>query len=315
MPSVALAQESADLAVLLARNQVILTALPSVSDRSDRLRGTLDVANSPAPFMKALPGVISGSPVPANISLAAIDRMAGNEKPRLYDLWLKAKANPLQWLEDSPDPALLTTGVDYLVQDRLLLGGFVQADARPSLALAGWSLGGFGTMRVTDGLYLDVVGARGAGGRQAEGADVASNWLMTTSLTGKWTADHWTFGPQARITYFAALAPAGIDKDGAVLAAQRQATGELAIGPSVSYKLTTVDDVVVSTGLTLDTKARLAAETDSDLTLDGLRSGLEGTLNIDLPTGARWKSSFGYQGIGQESRSFNAKGTLTVPLR
>lgn len=300
------AQDTASLGFMLARNEMILANLPSTGDRNDRLQGKITTVSTPEPFMKALPGIMSGSPIPINASLAAVDKMSGNRKPRLYDLWIKGRAS----LTAEPKPGqrlgIVSSGVDFLVQDRLLLGGFAQADSGRS----GWSLGGFGTARVTDNLYLDFLGARG-------GADMdgARNWLMTTSINGKWTADQWTFGPQARITYFAALAPGGEDASGMVLEAQRRATSELAVGPSVSYKLTTVNNVLITTGLKLDTIAKLSADNASELALDGLRSGLEGTLNIELPSGTRWKSSFGYQGFGDEQRSFNAKGTLSVPLR
>ena len=307
------AQDTASLGFMLARNEMILANLPTTGDRNDRLQGKVNTVSTPEPFMKALPGIMSGTPIPLNASLAAVDKMSGNRKPRLYDLWIKGRAN----LAAEPKPGqrlgIVSSGIDFLVHDRLLLGGFAQADSMASTGLAGWSLGGFGTARITDNLYLDFLGARG--GAEMDGVGNAANWLMTTAVNGKWTADQWTFGPQARVSYFAALAPGGNDPGGVVSEAQRRATSELAIGPSVSYKLTTVNNVLITTGLKFDTVAKLSVGDASDLALDGWRSGLEGTLNIDLPSGTRWKSSFGYQGIGADKRSFNATGTLTVPLR
>ena len=304
------AQDGPDLRYLMERNRITIANLPTTSDRTDRLKGRIDLLNSAGPFMKALPGVISGTPISLQASLAAYDKYAGNEQPRLYDVWIKGKAMPLRQSKASHRLATLGVGVDYLVSDELLVGTFVQTDLTSAATLAGWSLGGFGTARLNQNLYLDVVGARGGVAGQSQ----TSNWLMTTSLTGKWTADQWTFGPQAKFSYFSAMAPDGVDVDGAIIEAQRRATSELAVGPSVSYKLTTVNKVVVTTGLKLNTVASLVA-TNGDLALDGVRSGLEGTLEIDLPSGTLWKSTIGYSGIGQSQSTFNLKGSLSVPLR
>ena len=295
---------AADLGSVLARSKVLLANLPSTDDRGNRLRGTVDIIASPEPFMKSLPAIMNGTPIPIAASLAAYDRISGSEKPRLYDLWIKGKAALLDRQAGAP-LTTLSAGVDYMVTDSILLGGFAQAEDAAAVLSSEWSLGGFATARLAENIYLDFVGAQGN----------ASGIAMTTSLTGKWTADEWTFGPQARISYFSAYAPDLLGEDGAVIAAQRKATAELAMGPSVSYRLTTANNVVVTTGLKLDTKASFATETEADLALDGLYSGLEGTLNVELPRGTRWKSSLGYQGIGDEQRRFNVTGTLTVPIR
>jgi hypothetical protein len=306
------AQDGPDLGFMLSRNQLIMASLPSTGDRSDRLRGTVEVVNSPEPFMKALPDVMAGKSIPIAASLAAHEKLRGNQQPLLHDLWVKGRATLLPQAGNGDRIANWSTGADYKLNDGLLLGGFAQADSRASMALAGWSLGAYGTARVGEGLYLDFVGARGGAGTWGQGQ--GTNWLMTTGLTGKWTQDQWTFGPQVRLNYFAALSPELLNSDGALQEAQRRATGELVVGPSIAYKLTTANNVVFSTGLKFDTTTKLAIG-GGPPPADGLRGGLEGTFNVELPTGTRWKSSFGYDGIGQESRSFNAKGTLTVPLR
>lgn len=304
------AQDGFDLRYLMERNRITIANLPTTSDRTDRLKGRIDLLNSAGPFMKALPGVISGTPIPLEASLAAYDKYAGNEQPRLYDVWIKGRAMPLQPSKASPRLATLGVGVDYLVSDELLVGTFAQSDLTSAATLAGWSLGGFGTTRLNQNLYLDVLGARGGVAGQSQ----ASNWLMMTSLTGRWTAGPWTFAPQAKFAHFSAVAPEGVDVDGAIIEAQHRATSELAVGPSVSYKLTTVNKVVVSTGLKLNTVASLVA-TNGELALEGVRGGLEGTLEIDLPSGTLWKSTIGYSGIGQGQSAFNLKGSLGVPLR
>ncbi|WP_139198673.1 autotransporter outer membrane beta-barrel domain-containing protein [Devosia sp. YR412] len=310
---VGMAQGLPDLSDALARNQQILANLPTAADRSDRLRGVIEVPKTPERFMKALPGIMSGTPIPVAASLAAYDKLGGNQKPRLYDLWLKGRSTLLAELGGGERRDVVSTGGDYLVNDSLLLGGFAQTDTRAASQLAGWSLGGFGTARLSENFYLDLLGARGGAGSWSEDERETANWLMTTAFSGKWQFDEWSFRPQARVSYFAAHAPALQDLDGALVEAQRRATGELALGPSVTYRLATVDNVVFTTGLKLDTVTKLSL--DDALAVDGLRSGLEGTLNVELPSGTRWKSSFGYQGIGGENRRFDAKGTLTVPLR
>ncbi|UXN75405.1 autotransporter domain-containing protein [Devosia sp. A8/3-2] len=71
-------------------------------------------------------------------------------------------------------------GVDRVVGEDLLVGGFVEADTMirdwsdaSALLRGGWMAGGYATMRVLDNVYVDLMGSGGssAGITQARGIE------------------------------------------------------------------------------------------------------------------------------------------------
>lgn len=307
-----------------ARGDLMLASLPPSEDRINRLKGAIAVADSPQRFMNALPGIVAGRPIPLAVSLGAFDRIVGNEQRNPWDIWMRGTFALATEQGAAGRFGVAALGVDRLASDDLLLGGFVQADTMirewndaSALSRGGWLAGGYATARVLDNIYVDVLGGGGSslGIIQARGVDgqfAADSWLMTAALLGRWQAGDWTFSPQARLSYYDERIAPYLDGGGNLVVGQELARGTLAVGPGVSYRLTTQNNVVVNTGLRLDTTATLLSSSGG---FEGLSGRLEGTVEIILPAGARWKTTLGYGGIGTDSRLFNVSGTLSVPLR
>ena len=307
-----------------ARGDLMLASLPPSEDRINRLKGSIAVADSPQRFMNALPGIVAGRPIPVAASLGAFDRILGNEQRNPWDVWLRGTFALASEQGAAGRYGVAALGIDRLVNEDFLLGGFLQADTMvrewsdaSALLRGGWIAGGYATARVLDNIYFDVLGGGGTslGVTQAQGMAgrfAADSWLMTAAVLGQWRAGDWTFSPQARLSYFDEKIAPYLDGGGNLVAGQELGRGRLAIGPGVSYRLTTQNNVVVNTGLRLDTTATVMS---SPAGFEGLSGRLEGTVEIILPAGARWKTTLGYGGIGTDSRLFNASGTLSVPLR
>lgn len=307
-----------------ARGDLMLASVPPSEDRINRLKGSIAVAESPQRFMNALPGIVAGRPIPVAASLGAFDRIVGNEQRNPWDIWMRGTFALASEQGAAGRFGVAALGLDRLVNEDLLLGGFVQADTMvrewsdaSALLRGGWIAGGYATARVLDNIYLDVLGGGGnaLGVTRAQGMDgrfAADSWLLTAAVLGQWRVGDWTFSPQARLSYFDEKIAPYLDGGGNLVAGQELGRGRLAIGPGMSYRLTTQNNVVVNTGLRLDTNATLLSSSGG---FEGLSGRLEGTVEISLPAGARWKTTLGYGGIGTDSRMFNASGTLSVPLR
>lgn len=307
-----------------ARGDLMLASLPPSEDRINRLKGSIAVADSPQRFMNALPGIVAGKPIPLAASLGAFDRIVGNEQRNPWDIWMRGTFALASEQGAAGRFGVAALGMDRLVNEDVLLGGFVQADTMvrewndaSALSRGGWIAGGYATARVLDNVYVDVLGGGGTslGVTQAQGVAgrfAAESWLLTAAVLGQWRAGDWTFSPQARLSYFDEKIAPYLDAGGNLVSGQELGRGRLAIGPGLSYRLTTQNNVVVNTGLRLDTTATLMSSSGG---FEGVSGRLEGTVEIILPAGARWKTTLGYGGIGTDSRMFNASGTLSVPLR
>src|SRR6185437_3232269 len=105
------------------------------------------------------------------------------------------------------------------------LGGFVQADIFPSatgsngsaMGGTGWLAGPYATLRLADHLYLDVLAAAGTSSNtiSPDGSYTdsfgATRWMASGTLSGQWQAGGWTFGPEARLSYYSETSDAYLD--------------------------------------------------------------------------------------------------------
>lgn len=307
------------------RGDLLMASLPNSQDRVDRLRGSVGVINSPKPFMESLPRIAAGEPIPVSVSLAALDRMAGVRQPNDFNLWLEGTFALL--VDQGPKGrfGVVALGLDYRVTDALLIGTFAQFDTMTrqwssdtsSMATLGWTAGGYATARIADSLYLDFLGGGGSSvnaigpfGATTDRFDAAS-WLLSASLLGKWELRNWTFSPRVQVNYIDQTTQPYIDSAGNAVPQSQQGSGQIAIGPGISYRLTTESKLRVTTGIRFDTTTDILGAGE----LGNLRGRLEGKVEVKLPAGAKFGTTLGYGGIGSSSRVFTARGTLSLPLR
>lgn len=308
------------------RSGLILGTLPNVGDRTDRMRGVIEVWKNPKPFFDALPDFVDGKPIPLAASIRAYDKVLGYEQPAQLDAWIKGTFSILPTTSTAGQFGALAIGVDQLVSGDFLLGGFAQSDGLlrggldPSLARGGWTLGGYGTWRITENLFLDTLAGHGnsVGLANPDGGGFSrvstEGWLLTSALAGDWAADNWKFSPKIRLRYYDEASVAYTTADGHAASVARGGVGELGFSPAVTYLLTTDEDIAVETGLKFETATGLNDIEDIAKAFGVLRGNLEGTVNLKLPTGTRLKSSIGYDGVGTDKTNLALKASLQANI-
>lgn len=308
------------------RSGLILGTLPNVGDRTDRMRGVIEVWKNPKPFFDALPDFADGKPIPLAASIRSYDKVLGYEQPAQLDAWIKGTFSILPTTGTAGQFGALAIGVDQLVSGDFLLGGFAQGDGLlrggldPSLARGGWTLGGYGTWRITENLFLDTLAGHGnsVGLANPDGSGFnrvsTEGWLLTSALAGDWAVDNWKFSPKIRLRYYDEASVAYTTADGHPASVARGGVGELGFSPAVTYLLTTDEDIAVETGLKFETATGLNDIEDIAKAFGVLRGNLEGTINLKLPTGTRLKSSIGYDGVGTDKTNLALRASLQANI-
>ncbi|QDZ13123.1 autotransporter domain-containing protein [Devosia ginsengisoli] len=315
---------------LTTRAGLILSNQPDIQRRIDRLNGVVSSGGNPvSSLMGYLPGVASGSPLAVSTSLGAIDRLAGNEAPNALDIWLEGTFAIVDTGRPDGNFSAASFGADYLVTPDLLIGGFVQLDhlaqgtvpGAASISGTGWLAGPYVTALLNENLYLDLVAAAGTSqnrvsplGTYEDGFD-ATRWLVSASLQGQWQWDNWTFSPRGRLSYFEETTQAYTDSLGVGIPSITAGLGQVAVGPAISYRYTTGGDVVIDTGLRFEGVAELT-RTIAGFGFDNLHGRIEGTIDLSLPSGARFGLSTALDGIGGNTdNATSAKVRLSLPMQ
>jgi len=308
---------------LTRQGGLLLTNLPASQNRIDRLNNAVNLMGTPRPFLESLPGVVAGNPIPFGASLAALDRLAGRQQQAAFDIWVDGTFALLPQSGADGVFGVLSTGADYRFSRNLLVGTFIELDTMrrgtvdaAEIGGAGWTAGGYATLRLTENLYFDMLGGAGQTrneidpfGQGMETFD-ASRWLLSASLTGAWKREGLTFNPTARISYFEQDSAPFTDAAGLEIAGIRRGFGQVTLGPGVTYEHTTDEKVVVATSLRLDTGLDIAPET-----IAAPRGRVEGSLDFKLPAGAQWGTTLAYGGIGTPTPAFSARGRVQLKLK
>ncbi|MBO3762579.1 Ig-like domain-containing protein, partial [Ciceribacter sp. L1K22] len=311
------------------RADLILTNLPGVQRRVDRLKGVSPTVDDPvSSLMSYLPGVVKGGRATVSSSLGALDALAGNQTPRRFDAWIEGSFALFD--DGSPDGTFQTAsfGADYLVSPNLLIGAFAQIDHlsqkadddATSVSGTGWLAGPYMTTRLSDNVYLDVLAGIGTSrntvspyGTYKDGFDT-SRWAVSAALQGDWQWDDWTFSPRLRASYFEERMRGYTDSLGVDIPAITTGLGQVAIGPGIGYRFTTDNDMAIDTELRFEGIADILTNTESS-GIDNLRGRVEGSIDVTMPGGARLGLTAAYDGIGSDKTSASAVVKLSVPLQ
>lgn len=312
------------------RTSLLAGTLADNERRVGRLEGAMKANINKAinRLMHYMPNFVGSRRVLLSTSLATFDALAGNRKASRFDVWVDAAFTLFDTGAPKTDSSIATLGVDYLVTPNLLAGVYVQADTlrRPSTvsgavrASDGWLAGPYVTTRLGSALYLDVVAGAGvsynqirSAGGEVSGFD-ATRWLASASLTGQWKLGEWTFSPRARVGYSEAISQAYIDALGVPVPTVTGGTGQVAVGPGISHKVTTSED------FDIETRVRFEGVVDVShnaigWSLRNPKGRIEGGLGIGFPQGANLNLSTTYEGIGTpDSSRAIGKLRLSLPL-
>lgn len=308
------------------RAELILSHGPNSRRRIDRLNGIAPSAGDPASaLMGLMPLVSGGGPRTLSGSLGAIEQaVADPAKPAALDIWFEASFGAYGSDVAQGNFGIAYLGADYLVSPDLLVGALFQLDrvgfdSNTGDATAegtGWMIGPYVTGRLGDNLYVDL---RAAAGRSANSISPygtytdevdASRWLIEAALSGEWTDGSWTFQPAARLSYFEESSDAYTDGLGVYVPSVTSGTGQLALGPALSYRFVTDGEIDVVLGTRLDGVLDFGLYGGS-LAADGVHAELEASIDLSLPGGARLGAAVKAGGLGEDSFRF-LSGTVTV---
>jgi uncharacterized repeat protein (TIGR01451 family) len=296
------------------RANLILSNQPDVQRRIDRLNGAPGDAGNPASALMGLMPILSGSPLTMSASLGAIEAAAGNKQPSRLDVWMDGTFGLFD--KSGPNGAfgLGAIGGDYLVNADLLIGGMLQVDSVAQSSVldpgtisgTGWLAGPYMTARLTDNLYLDLLAAAGTSSNTISPFGTytdrfsATRFLLSGALQGQWTQGAWTLSPVARFSYFQESSEGYTDSLGVAIPAVTAGLGQVAIGPSISYRFVTDGEIVVDTGLKLE--GILDVSTRANLTeFQDAHATIASDIGLSLPGGAHLGFSVAYDGIGGAS--------------
>ncbi|MEX4009270.1 Ig-like domain repeat protein [Neoaquamicrobium sediminum] len=313
---------------LEARGALILSHQTDMQRRIDRLNGTAPSMGNPVSMLSAyLPGIVDGGVLSMSTSLAQVDRLAGKEKQSRFDIWFEGTYGRFDG--DSADGkfAVASVGADYLVNRNLLVGAFFQVDHLSQSPLAdgsfvrgtGWLAGPYVTARLSEHLFLDVVGAAGTSqntinplGTFTDDFD-ARRWLASAQLSGQWTHGAWTFAPRAGLSWFGERTKAYVDSLGVTVPSVDYSVGQFAFGPGVSYRHLTESGYVIEPKLRLEGVAEFRNEASGGRSED-FHARIQAGTDIRTPGGASLGLTFTYSGIGGDTRSYSGKIGVSVPL-
>lgn len=131
----------------------------------------------------------------------------------------------------------------------LVAGAMLQLDSMTShsgtqladVRGAGWTVGPYATVRMTDELYWQARAAWGGSSNTVSpfltytDSFDTERWLVSSSLTGRWGFGAWGFRPSASIAYMEDTAQSYRDTFGVAIPQVKSTLGLAMAGPEVSY--------------------------------------------------------------------------------
>lgn len=313
---------------MAVQGAILMSNLPEGQRRVDRLQGVVQTTGNPVPalmgYMAAAGNGTLQMPV-LSASLAQINAITDQPQTDL-DVWFQATLGSYSAEGLSGTFGIVSAGADYLVSKDLLIGGFVQGDFQPdardgaggSASGKGWLAGPYATLRLTEGLYLDLLGGVGQSHNSISPDGTytdtfsANRWLASGSLSGQWQSGDWTISPTATLSYFQSTSGTYVDSLGVAIPSVTGGMGQLALGPTIAYRFELGDGLTVNTRVALDGVFRLTQTKDAAAV--AFHTRLNAGFNIATPGGASFGLSGGLDGLGGGTNVQSGSGKLSLVL-
>jgi outer membrane autotransporter protein len=260
-----------------------------------------------------------------------------------FDIWIEAKYAGFrdnQFRSNDLDGhfGIVTVGADYVMNRNLLVGAFVQFDTmqQRSNSLAtdvqghGWMAGPYATLRLSENVFLQGRAAWGSSSNTVSpfltytDSFDSDRWLVSGTLSGRWSFGPWTFKPSASISYIEDSAQAYRDTFGVLIPGVTSSLGQAKAGPEFSYKFNNPNGGFVEphAGAQLiwnfagdTTAAGLGAIDGNSSGPSGVRGRVELGVKMGAPSGMALDLSGSYDGIGTSGYdAVTGRATLSIPL-
>jgi len=258
-----------------------------------------------------------------------------------FDIWLEGKYSSFRDHEESTGLdghfGLFTLGADYVVSPSLLLGAYVQFDTMrerddeklTNVAGHGWMAGPYATVRLTDEIYWQVRAGWGRSSNEVSPFQTyvdsfdTTRWLLSSTLTGRWSYGAWQLSPSASVTYLDETSESYADTFGVLIPEVTNRLGQAKAGPEVAYRFQSIS------GATFEPHARMELVWNfaDELSADGFGSiddtagpaGVRGRVELGLRAmscaGIGFDITGSYDGIGSGAYSaITGQGQLSIPL-
>ena len=191
----------------------------------------------------------------AGLSLSGGPGLARAGRPNPFDIWVEGKYTSFRDGRGQADIdghfGMLSVGTDYVLNRSLLVGAFVQFDSMhqrsdrqaTDVRGHGWMAGPYVTLRLSQNVFWQ---ARGAWGRSSNEVSPfqtytdkfdSERWLVSTTLSGRWTSGAWSFRPSASVSYMEDTAQSYADTYGNVIPSVKSSLGQAKAGPQIGYRL------------------------------------------------------------------------------
>jgi hypothetical protein len=302
------------------RAALILENQPDGQRRIDRLNGVAGI-NTVESMLGGLPGLAGGRSMSVSASLASMRHPGDSESA--FDIWFDGRFARFEANGASGNFGLASFGMDYLLNENLLVGVFAQIDRMDGFVSAaggsaegtGWIAGPYVTARLADNLFFDLIAGAGRSynevnplGTYTDAFD-ATRWLVSGTLQGDWKQGAWTLSPRARLSWFHEQSDPYVDSLGVAIPSIETGLGQFAFGPGVSYRHH------LESGAVLDYSLRLDGIVDFGKGDEDFRTRIEGGIAGTLANGWRIGLSLAYGGIGSDAvRSYGGSLKISAPL-
>lgn len=190
----------------------------------------------------------------AGMSFAGAQVMGKTARPNPFDIWVEGKYSSFS---DGRSASaldghfgLFSIGADYVLSRSLLVGTMVQFDGmqqRSNLQQTdvrghGWMAGPYATLRLSENVFLQARGAWGTSSNWVSPFQTytdnfeSERWLVSSTLTGRWTNGAWSYRPSASVSYMEDVSKSYADTYGIVIPSVKSTLGQAKAGPEVSYR-------------------------------------------------------------------------------
>ena len=254
-----------------------------------------------------------------------VDFIGADAAARL-NLWTEASFARVNAETASNNLTLVHAGVDYRLNDDILLGVMGQFDWADEYAKTenfsasgqGWLVGPYLATRLTDTLVFDGRVAWGQSNNKVSPFRTytdefdANRVLLKGQLTGDFSLDDWRINPNIALIYFEETSEDYIDSLGINIASQEVSLGRVTFGPQLTKAFRANEELIISPSLNLrgiwDFETPGIRDFDTGLlsSSDKFRARFESGLIGLFDNGSTVKFDGFYDGIG--AQGFEAYG-------
>lgn len=337
---------------LTTRADLLLSTEPSRGRRIDRLRTgsgeATRLAFSNGDLKALLPFTAQVSQGDLNFSTslrqareaAASVRLAhGSTKSAEFvenhrvDAWFEAQLKKYSAGATEGDFTAAHFGVDYLLNQDVLLGAMVSLDRTrdqgnsSSLDGFGWMAGPYLTARLAPNLYFDGRLAAGTSTNEISPFNTYTDTFHTdrvlamASLSGDFQRGNWTIQPNASLSYLREHQQSYVDSTNATIPSRTVELGQFQMGPTFTGRFIGDQGEIYSPYFAFDALYNYAQNSNAPTTAanvpstNGWRGRVNAGVNVTGESGAKMGFGLSYDGLGRDSyEAWGVTVDFLIPL-